>query len=154
NFGKNGIAGTAIMRNSKIIQSAGVAGILTGLGNAATGLSQTQSTSALGTTNSVDPSKTGLNILGTATSEVAAKLSDYYLKLAEKYHPDIELRQGAVVNIVFLKGFPLYDTEQYAKAMDAAKASAQSQVTTLTASPAAALLNAANQNLGRATGRP
>nr|WP_161494016.1 hypothetical protein [Vibrio mediterranei] len=34
NFGKNGIAGTAIMRNSKIIQSAGVAGILTGLWSA------------------------------------------------------------------------------------------------------------------------
>lgn len=152
NFGKNGIAGTAIMRNSNIIQSAGIAGVLTGLGHVATGLSQTQSTSALGSTTSVDPSKSGLNVLGSATSEVASKLSEYYLKLAEKYHPDIELRQGAVVNIVFLKGFPLYDTEQYTKTMNADKAKTVEAVTTLTANPAAALINATHQSLGRVTG--
>ncbi|MGR5364077.1 TrbI/VirB10 family protein [Vibrio mediterranei] len=142
NFGKNGIAGTAIMRNSKIIQSAGIAGILTGLGDAAKGASQTQSTSALGTTNSVDPSKAGLNMLGSATSEVASKLSDYYLKLAEKYHPDIELRQGAVVNIVFLKGFPLYDTDDYTEKMDKAREK-KSAVTQMTANPVAAVLGTA-----------
>ncbi|MGF1916703.1 conjugal transfer protein TraB [Vibrio splendidus] len=148
NFGKNGIAGTAIMRNGKIIQSAGIAGILSGLGNAATGMSQTQSVSALGSTSSVDPSKMGLNVLGSATSEVASKLSDYYLKLAEQYHPDIEIRQGAVVNIVFLKGFPLYDTTAYTQEMKRAEEQ-RNAVKTITSNPIAALAGAAGQSLGK-----
>ncbi|PMM38678.1 hypothetical protein BCT58_00965 [Vibrio lentus] len=147
NYGKNGIAGTAIMRNSKIIQSAGIAGVLAGLGNAATGMSQTQSVSALGSTTSVDPSKVGLNVLGTATSEVASKLSDYYLKLAEQYHPDIEIRQGAVVNIVFLKGFPLYDTKAYTQEMKQAEEQ-RNAVKTITSNPIAALAGATGQSLG------
>ncbi|PSW24313.1 conjugal transfer protein TraB, partial [Photobacterium phosphoreum] len=39
NFGKNGIRGTAVMRNGKIIQMAGISGIFTGLGATAKGLS-------------------------------------------------------------------------------------------------------------------
>ena len=148
NFGKNGIAGTAIMRNGKIIQSAGIAGILSGLGNAATGMSQTQSVSALGSTSSVDPSKMGLNVLGSATSEVASKLSDYYLKLAEQYHPDIEIRQGAVVNIVFLKGFPLYDTAAYSQEMKRAEEQ-RNAVKTVTSNPIVALAGAAGQSIGQ-----
>ncbi|MFA0057705.1 TrbI/VirB10 family protein [Vibrio echinoideorum] len=148
NYGKNGIAGTAIMRNSKIIQSAGVAGLLTGLGNVATGMSQTQSTSALGSTTSVDPSKAGLNVLGTATSEVASKLSDYYLKLAEQYHPDIEIRQGAVVNIVFLKGFPLYDTQGYTQEMKKAEEQ-RNAVKTISSNPLAAIMGSEKQSLGK-----
>ncbi|MFZ3532926.1 conjugal transfer protein TraB, partial [Vibrio harveyi] len=34
-------------------------------------------------------------------------LADYYIKLAELYHPIVEVNPGAVVNIVFLEGFPL-----------------------------------------------
>ncbi|MDP2516059.1 hypothetical protein Q8W15_15700 [Photobacterium damselae subsp. piscicida] len=38
---------------------------------------------------------------------MGSKLSDYYIKLAEQYHPIIELNPGTVVNLVILKGFPL-----------------------------------------------
>lgn len=115
NFGKNGIRGDAIMRNSKIVQSVGTAGLIDAIGSAAESLSQTTSVSALGSTTSVNNSDIPLNIAGTTSSDVASKLSDYYLKLAEKYHPDIDLKQGAIVNIVFLKGFPLNpeDHEEY-----------------------------------------
>ena len=107
NFGRNGIRGTTILKNGKIVQMAGIAGILTGIGETGKALSSTTSTSALGSSSSIDASSAGLNLLGNATSSVGSKLADYYIKLAELYHPIVELNPGNVVNIVFLAGFPL-----------------------------------------------
>ncbi|WP_353850652.1 TraB/VirB10 family protein [Vibrio harveyi] len=53
NFGRNGIRGTTILKNGEIVQMAGIAGILTGIGETGEALSQTTSTSALGSTSSV-----------------------------------------------------------------------------------------------------
>lgn len=120
NYGKNGIRGEAIMRNSKIVQSVGLSSVLSGLGNAASTVSSTNSVSALGSTSTVNAGDVGLNLLGNVGSETGNKLGDYWLKLAEKYHPDIDLRQGSIVNIVFLKGFPLEGDEvnTYTKAVE------------------------------------
>jgi len=107
NFGRNGIRGTSILRNGKIIQMAGLSGILMGMGETGKALSSTTSASALGTTSSINSADAALNLLGNATSSVGEKLSDYYIQLAELYHPIIELNPGNVVNIVFLEGFPL-----------------------------------------------
>ncbi|MCG9966042.1 TraB/VirB10 family protein [Shewanella cutis] len=107
NYGRNGIRGTAIMKNGKIVQMAGISGILTGLGETGQALSQTTSNSALGSTSTVNGSDALLNLAGSASASVGSKLADYYIKLAEQYHPIIELNPGNTVNIVFLKGFPL-----------------------------------------------
>ena len=107
NFGRNGIRGTTIMKNGKIVQMAGISGILTGIGETGKALSETTSTSALGSTTTIGGSDALLNLAGSATASVGSKLADYYIKLAEQYHPIIELNPGNVVNIVFLKGFPL-----------------------------------------------
>lgn len=107
NYGRNGIRGTAIMKNGKIVQMAGISGILTGLGETGKSLSQTTSNSALGSTSSVNGGDALMNLVGSASSSVGSKLADYYIKLAEQYHPIIELNPGNTVNIVFLKGFPL-----------------------------------------------
>lgn len=55
----------------------------------------------------MDSDKIGLSLLGGATESVGSKLADYYIKLAELYHPIVEVNPGSVVNIVFLEGFPL-----------------------------------------------
>ncbi|HFQ4955712.1 TPA: TrbI/VirB10 family protein [Vibrio vulnificus] len=107
NFGRNGIRGTTILKNGKIVQMAGIAGILEGLGDAGKALAQTTTPTALGPSQSVDADKVGLSLLGGATESVGSKLADYYIKLAELYHPIVEVNPGAVVNIVFLEGFPL-----------------------------------------------
>ncbi|HDM8062841.1 TrbI/VirB10 family protein [Vibrio harveyi] len=107
NFGRNGIRGTTILKNGKIVQMAGIAGILQGVGDAGKALAQTTTPTALGPSTSVDTDKIGLSLLGGATESVGSKLADYYIKLAELYHPIVEVNPGAVVNIVFLEGFPL-----------------------------------------------
>lgn len=107
NYGRNGIRGNTVIQNGQIVQMAGIASILGGAGTAATSLTQTTSTSALGTTSSVKPEDALLNMLGEGVQGAGKTLADYYIKLAEQYHPIIELNPGNVVNIVFLKGFPL-----------------------------------------------
>ncbi len=133
NFGRNGIRGTTILKNGKIVQMAGVAGILTGLGETGKALSETASTNALGTVSTINSEDAALNLLGNATSSVGEKLADYYIKLAELYHPIVELNPGNLVNIVFLEGFPLDSSESEAyeaqvAAKDAAKASPTGQI--------------------------
>ncbi|WP_070968454.1 TrbI/VirB10 family protein [Vibrio sonorensis] len=133
NFGRNGIRGTTILKNGKIVQMAGVAGILTGLGETGKALSETTSTSALGSTSTINSQDAALNLLGNATSSVGEKLADYYIKLADLYHPIVELNPGNIVNIVFLAGFPLdsSDSEAYEAqviAKDAAQASLTGQI--------------------------
>ncbi len=107
NFGRNGIRGTTILKNGKIVQMAGIAGILQGVGDAGKALAQTTTPTALGPSQSVDSDNIGLSLLGGATESVGSKLADYYIKLAELYHPIVEVNPGALVNIVFLEGFPL-----------------------------------------------
>ena len=130
NFGRNGIRGTTILKNGKVVQMAGISGILTGLGEAGKGASQTTSTSALGTTSSVSGEDFGLNLLGNATASVGAKLADYYIGLAEMYHPIVEINPGSMVNIVFLEGFPLDPLEaaEYEQSQKEDNASQSNQV--------------------------
>ncbi|MGF1703522.1 TraB/VirB10 family protein [Photobacterium makurazakiensis] len=140
NFGRNGIRGTTILKNGKIVQMAGVAGILTGLGETGKALSETTSTSALGSTSTINSQDAALNLLGNATSSVGEKLADYYIKLAELYHPIVELNPGNIVNIVFLEGFPLDSSESEAyEAQVAAKDAAQ-------ATPTGQILNVVTNN--------
>ncbi|WP_338116645.1 TrbI/VirB10 family protein [Vibrio brasiliensis] len=121
NFGRNGIRGTTILKNGDIVQMAGIAGILTGIGETGKALSQTTTTSPLGSTTTLSGKDSALNLLGNATASVGAKLSDYYIGLAELYHPIVEINPGAVVNIVFLEGFPLdpVKAEDYERAQAA-----------------------------------
>lgn len=114
NFGRNGIRGTPVMRNGKIIQMAGVSGLFTGLGDTAKNASSSTITGTAGVVSTVDPSQALLNMGGSALENIGSKLADYYIKLAEQYHPIIELNPGSIVNLVFLEGFPL-DAEKIAE---------------------------------------
>tara|TARA_B100001094_G_scaffold269524_1_gene273766 strand:- start:3117 stop:4493 length:1377 start_codon:yes stop_codon:yes gene_type:complete len=111
NYGRNGIRGTTIMKNGKIVTMAGVSGLLGGLGEAASAASKTQSVSPLGTTSTVKSGDILKSMLGSGLESASSKLSDYYIKLAQQYHPIVEINPGAIVNIVFLEGFPL-DSEK------------------------------------------
>lgn len=113
-FGRNGMRGTPVMRNGKIMQMAGISGLFTGLGDTAKATSSTNITSPSGVVSTINPSQALLNMSGSALENVGSKLSDYYIKLAEQYHPIIELNPGSVVNLVFLEGFPL-DSDKIAE---------------------------------------
>ena len=105
--GKEGIRGTPVMRNGKIIAWAGLSGLLSGFGKALQESQVTQNASSLVTTNTLDSHKTlqygAYGGVGTALD----RLSDYYIKRADQYHPIIEVGSGNVATVVFQQGFSL-----------------------------------------------
>lgn len=109
--GKNGIRGIPDLKNSKVIQASGAAGFLSGIGSALTQSAKTTSVSALGSTESLNTGGVFKAGLGQGTQSALGKIADYYLKLAEQYSPVIPLNPGAMVDIVFLKGFPIENEE-------------------------------------------
>lgn len=122
--GKNGIRGIPVMRNDKVIVNAGLSGMLAGLGNSAQQYSQSQSVSPMGQTSTIDSAKILPNALGAGAATAFGEISKYYIELAKQYSPVIQLNAGAIVDIVFLKGFPLQDEqaiEQYEKAIEKAR---------------------------------
>ncbi|PSV86227.1 conjugal transfer protein TraB, partial [Photobacterium iliopiscarium] len=60
-----------------------------------------------GVVSTINPSDALMNMGGSALENIGSKLADYYIKLAEQYHPIIELNPGSIANLVFLEGFPL-----------------------------------------------
>ena len=109
--GKNGVRGIPNLRNAKVIQASGAAGFLSGIGGALTQSAKTTSVSALGSTESLNTGGVFKAGLGQGTQSGLGKIADYYLKLAEQYSPVIPLNPGAMVDIVFLKGFPIENEE-------------------------------------------
>ena len=126
--GKNGIRGVPVLKNGKIIQMSGLSGLLSGIGGAINQASTTTSVSPLGTTQSIEPSKVAQAGVGQGAQTALAKVAEYYLKLAEQYSPVIQLNAGAMVDIVFLKGFPIEDEkmmQRYENAVNNARVQSQ-----------------------------
>ena len=133
--GKNGIRGIPVLKNDKIIQMSGLSGLLSGIGGAVNQASTTTSVSPLGAIQSIDPGKVVQSGLGQGGQTALAKMAEHYLKLAGQYSPIIEIRAGARVDIVFLKGFPIEDEkmmQRYETAVNAARVQSQQAANTQT----------------------
>lgn len=105
--GNDGIRGHVVMRNQKLIWNAGISGFLSGIGSAMQQSATTQSISPLGVTNAIKSGKVLEHSAYGGANTALGKLADYYIKLADMYHPIVQVHAGSQVNIVFLKGFSL-----------------------------------------------
>lgn len=107
--GKAGMRGRLISKQGQILANALLAGIGSGIGQAFQNSSTTQSISALGTTSTVNPGQQLQNGIGVGVGKTLDRLSKYYIDLAEKLFPIIEIDAGRTVEVVFTKGFSLDD---------------------------------------------
>lgn len=107
--GSDGVRGHVVMRNNKLIFNAGVAGMLSGVGSAMKQTLTTQTTSPLVGVSSqtILPNDTWKYGAVGGLDNAFTKLADYYIKLADMYHPIVQVHAGSEVTAVFLKGFSL-----------------------------------------------
>jgi hypothetical protein len=105
--GMNGLRGHLVMRNGPMLMNAGVAGFFSGVGQGLSSSLTTQSISPLGTTNALPSSDVFKYGAYTGANNALSKLADYYIKMANLYHPVIEIHPGAIVDVLFLKSFSL-----------------------------------------------
>lgn len=101
--GKTGMRGRVVEKTGRILANALYAAVGSGIGQAFKQGGVSQTTNALGgTTETVtDGFKAGF---GTGVSKAFEKISDYYIKVAEKMFPVIEVNGGRVVDIVVTRG--------------------------------------------------
>ena len=105
--GKAGMRGRLVSKQGQVLANALLAGIGAGIGQAFQQSATTVSTSPLGSVGTIDPGKQLQAGLGTGVGKALDRLSQYYITLAEKMFPIIEIDAGRTVEVVFTKGFSL-----------------------------------------------
>ena len=105
--GKAGMRGRLVSKQGQILANALLAGVASGIGQAFTQSATTMSISPLGSTSSVDPGKQLQAGLGTGVGKALDRLAQYYITLAEKVFPVIEIDAGRTVDVVLTQGIAL-----------------------------------------------
>jgi conjugal transfer pilus assembly protein TraB len=102
--GKAGVRGRLVTKTGQVLANALVAGLISGLGQALTSSAITQSVSPLGATQTIDPDKALQAGIGVGLARGLDKLVQYYIALADKIYPVIEVDAGQVVDVVVTRG--------------------------------------------------
>lgn len=148
-MGKNGIKGTVVMRNGKILGLAGASGFLDGIGK---GIEKASTPSVgIGATATMGLQDIAGAGLGGGASKAAQTLSEYYIKRAEQYHEIIPIGAGNPVTVVFNDGFQLLTLAEAKQAGNRAKQAArdaQDGAESLRARGQGALQDVSNLKLG------
>ena len=106
--GKLGMRGRLVTKQGQILANALLAGIVSGIGKGVVYQSSTTGVTALGTTfTDADPGKEYQAGIGQGVSNAMDRLAQYYISLADKTHPVIEIDADRLVDIGFTKGITL-----------------------------------------------
>ena len=101
---KVGLSGRVVSRMGAATARTIVAGFFGGLGDMLKSTATTQSTSALGTTTSVDSAQIAKYSIGGGLSKGAASLHDFYLSLAKQATPVIEVGANKKITVIISEG--------------------------------------------------
>jgi conjugal transfer pilus assembly protein TraB len=105
--GKAGMRGRLVSKQGQLLANALLAGVASGIGHAFQQNSSTMSISPLGATTTVDPGKQFEAGFGTGVGRALDRLAQYYISLAEKVFPVIEVDAGRTVDVVITQGIAL-----------------------------------------------
>ena len=105
--GKAGLRGRLVSKQGQVLANALMTGIISGIGQGFQQSATSYSTSALGTVGTVDSGKQIQAGIGSGVGKALDRLSQYYITLAEKMFPIIEVDAGRVVDVVLTKGVTL-----------------------------------------------
>jgi len=107
--GMNGVRGALVTKQGAILTNALLSGIAAGIGQGIAQASQSVSTSPLGsvTTSPTDSAGILRQGVGTGVGKALDRLSQYYIQLAERTFPVIEVQAGRTVDVVVTQGVPL-----------------------------------------------
>ncbi len=105
--GKAGMRGRLVSKQGQVLANSLLAGIGAGIGQAFQQSATTISTNPLGSVGTVNPGQQLQAGVGMGVGKALDRLSQYYITLAEKMFPIIEVDAGRTVDVVFTKGFSL-----------------------------------------------
>ncbi len=108
--GKAGLRGRLVSKTGQVLANALVAGLVSGLGTALTSGAIVQSVSPLGATQTVDPSKALQAGIGQGLARGLDRLVQYYISLADKIYPVVEVDAGQQVDVLVTRGVSVVAT--------------------------------------------
>jgi conjugal transfer pilus assembly protein TraB len=123
--GKAGVRGRLVSKTGQVLANALVAGLISGLGTALTASAITQSVSPLGATQTIDSSKALQAGIGQGLARGLDRLVQYYISLADKIYPVVEVDAGQIVDVVVTRGVSVVtspDGDPHTRSRDAAGA--------------------------------
>lgn len=107
--GMNGVRGKLVTKQGAILTNALMSGIAAGIGSGVAQASQSVSTSALGSVSTSPTDTAGIlkQGVGTGVGKALDRLSQYYIQLAERTFPVIEVQALREVDVVITQGVQL-----------------------------------------------
>lgn len=105
--GKVGMRGRLVSKQGAVLANALLAGIASGIGQGFQNKYTTTSISPLGATQSVQSDKAFEAGIGTGVGRAMDRLANYYISVAEKMFPIVEVDSGRIVDVVIKKGVSL-----------------------------------------------
>lgn len=113
--GKAGMRGRLVSKQGQLLANALVAGVASGIGHAFQQNATTYSVSPLGSTATVNQGEQLTSGIGAGVGRALDRLAQYYITLAEKVFPVIEVDAGRAVDVVITKGVAIEGFDQSAE---------------------------------------
>ena len=105
--GKTGVRGRLVSKQGAVIKNALIAGVLSGIGQGLSSAASVTTNNGLGSVSTISDGKRVQNALGSGAGNAFDRLAEYYVKLADKMFPVVEIDAGRSVEIVLMKGFQI-----------------------------------------------
>lgn len=105
--GKAGMRGRLVSKQGQVLANALMTGVIAGIGQGFQLNAMSYSTSPLGSVGTIDSGKQFQAGIGAGVGKALDRLSQYYITLAEKMFPIIEVDAGRVVDVVLTRGVTL-----------------------------------------------
>lgn len=102
--GKNGVRGRLVSKQGQVLANGLLAGAVSGIGIGLERSTQVQSVSALGSTTTIRPGDEFQAGIGAGVGRAMDRLANYYIGLAEKMFPVIEIDAQRVVTVALTQG--------------------------------------------------
>ena len=102
--GKVGVRGRLVTKQGQILANALIAGVVSGIGQAFQASATTTAISPLGAVSTITNGKELEAGLSTGVGRAMDRLAQYYISLAEKTFPVIEVDAGRTVDVVLTEG--------------------------------------------------
>lgn len=105
--GKTGVRGTVVTKQGQMLANALFAGILSGLGTGISESFKVTNDTAFGSSTTVRGSDQYKAGVASGLGNAADRLAQYYIKLADKVFPVIEINAGRTVDVVLTQGIEI-----------------------------------------------
>jgi conjugal transfer pilus assembly protein TraB len=105
--GKVGVRGRLVSKQGQVLANALIAGVVSGIGAGVQGKFTSSSSTAFGNVATTDPNHAFEAGMGQGFSKAMDRLAQYYIALAEKMFPIIEVDAGRLVDVVLTEGATL-----------------------------------------------